>query len=470
MPFADAAMTPGTADVPSANLPVFISLPKCVRGARGPGMPKAASRRSTPKNCSHLLLCGVGGLCGEIKDRSRPLRDRIQGEPIMRTFGNIAIIAIVLSSVAALQAQDLPQFREHVVTRDLKFGYQLVAADLNGDGKMDLIGIDERASELSWFENPGWERHILATDVPRQLNADCWDFDHDGIPEVALAFRFETNPEKSIGNLVLLKSGSDIRQPWQQKEIDRVPTAHRVRWIDPKGDGRKVLMLGPMVGMKARAPLYDDDAPIYIYRPGEWKRETFPFVLHGILHAINPVRWDRKSREQLLTASFLGLHRFEWKNNRWVSTQISKGDTRACPECGSSEVRLGWIGKKRFLAAIEPWHGNQVAVYLPQGSSWIRTVLEDGMTNGHALAVGDLDGDGKDEIVSGFRGKGFKLYLFKSTDNSGRNWKKTVLDDGGLAAADCKIEDFTGDGKPDIACIGASTGNIKLYENLGIRK
>jgi hypothetical protein len=45
-----------------------------------------------------------------------------------------------------------------------------------------------------------------------------------------------------------------------------------------------------------------------------------------------------------------------------------------------------------------------------------------------------------------------------------------VLDDGGIAAADCKIEDFTGDGRPDITCIGASTGNIKLYENLGRHK
>ena len=29
------------------------------------------------------------------------------------------------------------------------------------------------------------------------------------------------------------------------------------------------------------------------------------------------------------------------------------------------------------------------------------------------------------------------------------------------------IEDFTGDGQPDIIGIGASTHNLKLYENLG---
>jgi len=43
-----------------------------------------------------------------------------------------------------------------------------------------------------------------------------------------------------------------------------------------------------------------------------------------------------------------------------------------------------------------------VVVYLPEGDQWKRVVIEDGMENGHALAVGDLDGDSRDEIVAGF--------------------------------------------------------------------
>jgi len=111
-----------------------------------------------------------------------------------------------LWACVSLYARDLPQFREHVISADLKYGYQLVAADLNKDGREDLIAVDEAATELVWFENRhlAWERHVLASDVPRPLNVDCWDIGADGIPDVILAYRFEPDPQKSVGNVVLL--------------------------------------------------------------------------------------------------------------------------------------------------------------------------------------------------------------------------------------------------------------------------
>lgn len=398
-------------------------------------------------------------------DSNRSSRVFAPGMAWGRTLPYCLAVALLMINVG-LSAQELPRFRAKVISTAIKFGYQLVAVDLNRDGKKDLIAIDERATEIAWFENPTWERHVLATNVPRPLNAACYDLDGDGIPEVVLAYRFETSPDESVGNVALLTHGRDVRQPWTAREIDRVPTAHRVRWIDPEGTGQKVLLLGPMVGQRF-PPVEGDPVPIYLYRPGKWTRETISEEPRGVLHAINPVNWDGSARQQLLTASYAGIHRLELIHGKWVATLLTRGDPRPWPLCGSSEVRLGHLGAQRILVAIEPWHGNQVVVYVPEAEQWKRVVLDDKMDNGHALAVGDLDGDGRDEIVCGFRGKGYQLSIYQAEDTKGERWRKTILDDGGIAAADCVIDDFTGDGKPDIVAIGASTGNLKLYENLG---
>ncbi len=373
----------------------------------------------------------------------------------------------LLSVVAALTAgaAELPQFRPVTVTSNLKMGYQLVVADLNRDGRKDLIVVDERAADLAWYGNPGWERHVLIEDVPRVINLECADVDNDGIPEIAMAHFFETNPERSIGRVLVLKSGADPRQKWTAREIDRVPTAHRLRWIQTEKRGAPLLLVAPLVGLKARAPQYAGTVPIYAYRPGEWRREVVSNELNGILHSIAPVEWN--GRPQVLTASFDGLSVLEpVKTGMWKRRPIARGDTRACPLCGSSEVKLGHLGKRRFLAGIEPWHGNQVVVYLEEKGNWRRLVLDDTMVNGHALAVADLDGDRLDEIVAGSRGKGFRLTVFKADDPKGEKWTPHVIDETGIAAADCKIEDLNGDKRPDIACAGASTANIRIYENL----
>jgi hypothetical protein len=50
-------------------------------------------------------------------------------------------------------------FVEHTIATDLRGGYQVVVADLNHDGKPDLIALASGMSELVWFvlfENSGY--------------------------------------------------------------------------------------------------------------------------------------------------------------------------------------------------------------------------------------------------------------------------------------------------------------------------
>jgi hypothetical protein len=120
---------------------------------------------------------------------------------------------------------------------------------------------------------------------------------------------------------------------------------------------------------------------------------------------------------------------------------------------------VGHCGNERFLAAIEPWHGNEVVVYRG-GGPWRREVIDDTLLDAHTIQTADLDGDGCDEIVAGFRGKPYGVYIYRW---NGTEWRRQILDQGGVSAASCAIVDTQGKGKPDIACIGSATHNLVLY-------
>ena len=85
----------------------------------------------------------------------------------------------------------------------------------------------------------------------------------------------------------------------------------------------------------------------------------------------------------------------------------------------------------------------------------------------HTIVTADLRGDGRDAIIAGFRGKPQRVHVYSF---DGQHWQRQILDDGDMAAAACATADLNGDGRPDIACIGSATHNLKWYENLGPTK
>jgi hypothetical protein len=369
-----------------------------------------------------------------------------------------------------VQGAEPARFTEHTIATGLKGGYQVVVADVNHDGKPDLIALASGMPELVWYENPTWERHVLAGGFTRMINCAAWDADGDGIPEIVLASGFANEAKNSVGNVSVLRHDGDPRGLWKVTEIDRLTTSHRLRWADVDGSGKKVLINAPLTGAHAEAPEYRDHTPLVLYRPGEWKRELIGDQNEGVVHGIYVIDWDGDGRDELLTASFVGIHLYKLgADGRWTRTEIAKGDPAAWPKSGSSDVAAGRIGGARYIAAIEPWHGNQVAVYRQLGASWQRRVIDDSLTDGHTIATADLNGDDNDEIIAGFRGGKHSVYVYYADDAHGERWSQAVLDDGGMAAAACVSADLNADGRIDVACIGSATANLKWYENLGPR-
>jgi len=368
------------------------------------------------------------------------------------------------------------EFAEHLIESGLKGGYQVVIADLNRDGKPDIIALASGMPDLIWFENPSWKRHVLASGMAHMINLAAWDTDGDGIPEIVIAHEFANQAKNSVGILSVLRHGRDPLQPWEATEIDRIPTSHRLRWADIRGDGKKVLVNAPLAGLKAEAPEYRGKTPLVFYRPGVWMRETISEENEGVEHGIYITDWDGEGREAILTASFVGLDLFRLgKDDKWSRTELAKGDPAPWPKSGSSDVAVGWLGSKpartRFLAAIEPWHGNEVSVYRQDNKKvWQRQVIDDALDQGHTILTADLNGDGNDEIIAGYRGKVRGVNIYYANGAKGERWINHPLDNGGIAASSCAVADLNADGRPDIVCIGSATANLKWYENKGPKK
>lgn len=364
-------------------------------------------------------------------------------------------LCLCLSALTLLLPLSAASFRAHGIADDLKGGYQVVVADINHDGKPDLIALGSGMGELVWYENPTWTRHVIAGGFSRMINCVLAG------DEIVLASEFSNEAAKSKGIVSVLHRDSDR---WSAREIDRLPTAHRLRLADIDGSGRKVVILAPLTAPTAEPPEYRGQTPLVYYRPGEWQRRVISTENSGVVHGIYVVDWDGNGRNAILTASFNGIHLFRLgADGVWTRDEIATGDAAPWPKSGSSDVAVGKLIGERFLAAIEPWHGNQVTVYRRRNGAWARQVIDSSLVDGHTILTGDFDRDGRDSIVAGFRGQGKSVYLY--TAGLDGAWSRRAVDDGGMGAAACAAADLNNDGRLDLACIDST--RLKWYENVG---
>jgi hypothetical protein len=376
----------------------------------------------------------------------------------------ISLSMFLILGVFTMASEKPPQFIEHTIATDLPGGYQVIAADLNRDGKPDLIALASGMPELVWFENPSWQRHIIAGNFSQMINLVV--IEGGSHPVIVLASGFSSEAKESPGIVWVLEPNGDMRDRWTKREIDRLPTSHRLRLADLDSTGKKVVVNAPLTAAEASSPDYRGHVPLVYYRPGEWKRRLIGDENEGVTHGIFVTDWDQDGRDEILSASFSGIHRYKLNpEGRWLRTEITKGNPAPWPQCGASDVAVGHLKGGWFLCSIEPWHGNQLAIYREDAGKWIRQVIDDSFVDGHTIMTADLNGDANDEIIAGYRGADGSVYIYTAQEKQGLHWSRYDLDKGGIAAASCAVADLNGDGKPDIACIGSATANLKWYEN-----
>jgi hypothetical protein len=412
------------------------------------------------------------------------------------------VAATMLAALPAFsQPQPISQFKPQEIDKSLTVGYAVRLTDINGDKKPDILVCD--SARVIWFENPTWKLHTVVGKVSKSDNVciAVHDIDGDGKVDIALGAEWEFGNTKSAGSLQWLRQGENIDEPWKVFPIwPSEPTLHRINFADVDGDGKAELVVGPLKGRNStQANNFAETGSRFMAFPipadptkGPWEPRVLTDQLH-VLHNFLPVnlRGSENARgKELLTASYEGVSLVTvGPDYKATVAKLGEGDqSNPKKERGSSEVKLGRLkGGAPFIATIEPFHGTAVVVYTPPpGASgadltsgqalWTRTVIDPRLHGGHGLWCADLDGDGADEIVAGWRDKagdekpGIRIYkaTMPSDDKSGRpTWQTHTLDDGGVAVEDLACLDLNDDGKIDIVAVGRATKNVKIYWNQG---
>lgn len=326
--------------------------------------------------------------------------------------------------------------------------YAVTTADVNGDKRLDIVAINN--SQLLWFENPSWAKHVIAEKVTEKDNVAVSprDIDGDGSLDFALGGDWQATNTASGGALHWITSNGSAHK------IGEEPTLHRIQWGDVGGPG-PALVVAPLHGRGTKAPSWQGQgARILVYRiPKNPAKDPWPMeVASDSLHIVH--NFIIVNRE-IWTASSEGIHATRRsRDGKWTTRLIGEGKP--------GEIKIGRTGGKRRLATVEPWHGNSIVVYTEGSSPWTRSVIESQLDQAHALGWADFDKDGGDELVAGWRGKPPGLALFRLQPDG--SWRKTLIDDG-VAVEDLTIADLNRDGRPDIVAGGRSTANLRIYWN-----
>ncbi|MET9292552.1 VCBS repeat-containing protein [Streptomyces sp. NPDC003077] len=405
-----------------------------------------------------------------------------------------------------------PTFAPQVVADQLRDGYWLESPDIDGDGQPDLFGYGLALGEIYWYQNPDWTRRLVVDRVRMPVGADYADITGNGHPDIIVCHELYGpigtihDPDPRGGKIDWIENPGDAGKTedrWQRHYIGRTTGMHRLR-VGYFTQRERLEVIGlPIVAVEdvhAVLPVVMFTQPDDVRSAEEWPMTVIDDTHFRMIHGA-----EKKSGlipgsdlESILLASDEGVTwlYFDEPTQSWQRVLIGTGELTQFQQTGfrgSGDLDAGRVGDDpmAYVAAVEPFHGNTVAVYVKDSKgtekepSWKRFLLdvygdpnENGEGPGHQIVCADFDGDGEDEFLVALRGpwpwQGVMYYKAIDLEN-GVFTKWRVADE---SVARIATGDFNGDGRLDFATIAYAVDNyyvakdakLMLYQNQTARK
>ncbi len=385
---------------------------------------------------------------------------------------------LLLSSTSA----QLPSFKEQTIDDTIGIGYGLAAADVDGDGKTDILLADK--AEIVWYQNPTWQKHVIATSLTAKDHVciAARDINGDGKCEIAVGAEWNPGDTENSGAVFYLEPPVDRRQAWIPRRLHHEPTTHRMRWVRVASQpDRYALVVVPLHG-RGNKNAQGAGVRVLAYEmpeqpAGEWKTQLLLDTMHAT-HNLEVISASAGEPESILLCGREGVVRLNPVSDgaSWQQQWIARHPTDNDELPGAGEVRYGVLANGMpYVATIEPMHGHMLALYTPppegpKDRPWNRRILDSTLVDGHALATFDFMGIGNRQIAVGWRaaqkiGPRVGVKLLHTTKETGDEWNTTLIDDNTMACEDLISADLDGDRDHDLIAAGRRTKNVKIYWN-----
>ncbi len=347
----------------------------------------------------------------------------------------------------------------------------IAAGDLDGDGRPDLVVANLNGNSVSVLLSSS------AGGVPnfgvgaRPVSVAIGDFNGDGKPDLAVANQ-GGNSVSILLNGIVPGTGIASFTLAASPGVGAAPAAIAVG--DFNGDGKPDLAVANN-GSNSVSVLLDTTPASSNTTSASFLLETSPGAGNSPA-ALAVADFDGDGKPDLATANYSANSVSVLLNATSASTAALAFGPSAAPGAGSTPL-LGAVGDfngdgKPDLAVANQF-GNTVSILLNStapgaASASFALVASPGAgANPVAAAVGDFNGDGKPDLAVVNQGSSTVSILLNSTPPGAASASFTLAASPGVGSLpqSVAVGDFNGDGKPDLAVANSNGNTVSILLN-----